>query len=97
MKIIKIALISLILLSVNHLASAQTEEQKKMPPIEMLPKKGESKKIYHLPNKCKYTVFDFKGKLYDKGEAEWIDMGKYKKGNYFIKYNGETVSCEIKI
>ena len=97
MKIIRIVLTFLILLSVNHLASAQTDEQKKMPPIEMLPKNGGSKKIYQLPNKCKYTVFDSKGKLYDKGEAEWIDMGKYKKGNYFIKYNGETVSCEIKI
>ena len=96
MKIIGIVLTSLILLSFCHPASAQTEEQKKMPPIEMLPKKGKSKKIYQLTNKCKYRVFDSKGKLYDKGEAEWIDMGKYKKGNYFIKYNGETVSCEIK-
>ncbi|NNE55048.1 MAG: hypothetical protein HKN32_03435 [Flavobacteriales bacterium] len=83
-------------MSISDLASAQTEEQKKMPPIEMLPKKGESKKIYQLPNKCEYAVFDSKGKLCDKGEAEWIDMGKYKKGIYFIKYNGETISCEIR-
>ena len=96
MKIIGIVLTSLILLSCSHSASAQTEEQNKMPPIELLPKKGNSKKIYQLPNKCEYRVFDSKGKLYDKDEAEWIDMGKYKKGNYFIKYNGKTVSCEIK-
>jgi hypothetical protein len=96
MKIIGIVLTSIILLSFGNTASAQSEEQKKMPPIEMLPENGKSKKIYQLPNKCEYRVFDSKGKLYDKGEAEWIDMGKYKKGNYFIKYNGETVSCEIK-
>ena len=96
MKIIGVVLGTLILLSFSHPASAQTEEQKKMPPIEMLPKKGKSKMIYQLPNKCEYKVFNSKGRLYDKGEGEWIDMGKYKKGAYFIKYDGVTVSCEIK-
>jgi hypothetical protein len=80
MKIIAIVFTTLILLSFSNNASAQTEEQKKMPPIEMLPKNGKSKKIYQLPNKCEYKVFDSKGKLYDKGKSEWIDMAKYKKG-----------------
>ena len=86
---------SLILFSFCHNSFAQTEEQMKMPPMAMLPKIGESKVIYQLPNVCTYQVFDSKGKLYDKGKGEWIDMGKYKKGKYFIRYEGGTDSYEI--
>lgn len=88
-------LTSLILLSFCHNSFAQTEEQQKMPPMEMLPKNGKSKVIYQLPKECAYQVFDSKGKLYDEGKGEWIDMGKYKKGVYFIKYEGGTDTYEI--
>lgn len=96
MKIIGIVLSTFILLLISNPSSAQTAEQKKMPPMEMLAKTGKSKKIYQLPKKYEYKVFNSKGKLYDKGEGEWIDMGKYKTGTYFIKYDDKTVSCEIK-
>ena len=85
-----------ILVAICNPSFGQTEEQKKMPPMEMLPKKGKSKTIYQLPESCSYQVFNSKGKLYDEGEGEWIDMGKYKKDTYFIRYNDETISYEHK-
>ena len=67
-----------------------------MPPMSMLPKNGETKEMYQLPNYCKYEVVDNKGNFVTKGEGEWIDVTKYEKGVYFIRFNNETVQYEVK-
>lgn len=91
----KLFIVAIASLQINFV-QAQTSEQKKMPPMEMLAKTGKSKKIYQLPKKYEYKVFNSKGKTCDQSEGEWSDIGKYKTGTYFIKYDDKTVSCEIK-
>lgn len=72
-------------------ANAQEVDDHKMPPFEMLPKVGEAPKtIYQLEFLTEYQVFDSLGKEVLSGVAEFIDMSPLGKGNYFIKYFGET-------
>ena len=78
----------------NH---AQNEVPKNMPPVKILPKPGDApKKIFELPYKTEYQVFDNYGNFITKGNAQFIDCSKYKKGSYFIRYNGKTERFEVK-
>lgn len=72
-------------------SSAQTEFEKRMPPIKDLPKVGESKEFYQLPEICDYQVFDSLGNSIEKGTGEFIDVTHFKKGNYFIRYLNRKV------
>ncbi len=75
---------------------AQEDSTQKLPPLHMLPKKGKSKRIYELTQKAEYKIYDSDGKLVEDGNAEFIDITAYKKGTYFIQYDGkkESFSCE---
>lgn len=68
---------------------AQDEPSKKLPPCNMLPKTGEVKRIYELPAKSDYKIYDSNGQLVEGGNAEFIDITTYKKGTYFIQYDGK--------
>lgn len=89
----------LIGLTVTMTTNAQEEEMsKKMPPMSMLPKDGEMKRMYELPDSSDYKIYNQKGKLVESGQAEFIDITDYKKGTYFIVYDGkkEMFICEKK-
>ncbi len=68
---------------------------KKIPPIEQLPKVGESKKFFELPEITDYKVYNQLGKEVLKGRAEFIDVTDLAEGAYFIKYSGKTVSYVV--
>lgn len=79
------------------LAFGQEEKEKqKLPPMEMLPKNGEVKTMYELPEKADYTVFNQSGGKVFSGNGEFIDFTDLKNGVYFIKYNGVTEKYEKK-
>lgn len=83
-----------VILSLNSFG--QTEPSKKLPPIKMLPKKGEVKHIYELPAPSAYKIYDIKGNLIAEGNAEFIDYTEYKKGIYFIAYADKKEKFERK-
>lgn len=74
----------------------EEKEQQKLPPLEMLPKNGEVKIIYELPEKVDYEVFNQNGELVTSGNGEFIDVTDFKSGNYFIKFNDQTRLYEKK-
>lgn len=62
----------------------------------MLPKVGENpKKIYELEDSTSYSVFDSNGVIVSSGNGEFIDCTKFKKGVYFIRFEGKTEKFEI--
>lgn len=65
----------------------QEDPNKKMPPLDMLPKDGEVKHIYQLPNKVIYKIYNIKGALVDSGNAQFIDYTNYEVGTYFVRYS----------
>ena len=82
-------LATIILSSIISLSGySQSEPNKKLPPMKMLPKAGEVKQIYELTEKAEYNIFDSKGKLITTGNAQFIDYSEYKKGTYFIQIVG---------
>ncbi len=88
----KIILICLLVSSSTFLY-AQNEPSKKLPPMKMLPKEGEVKKIYELYDEVDYTIFDRSGATYQTGKAEFIDFTDFPDGVYYIRYkdkNGEA-------
>ncbi len=95
-KTIRIASIFLLctVISVAGYSQEKKELSKKLPPIKMLPKIGEKKEIYELPQKFEYKIFDTMGRLVAEGDAEFIDITNYKTGTYFIHYNKKTVKIE---
>lgn len=62
----------------------QNKVSNNIPPLEMLPKDGETKFIYELSTKSKYKIFDSNGKLLSEGNHQFIDFSAYKEGAYFI-------------
>ena len=92
MKSFKIILALLFLSAATY---GQEEPSKKMPPISMLPKKGEGvKQIYELPHPTEYKVFNQAGEMMAEGNGEFIDCTKYPTGTYFIRYDEKTVTFE---
>ena len=77
-------------------AFGQAEPSKKLPPMKMLPKDGEVKTMYELPEKMDYKIFDVKGKLVTSGNALFIDYTDYEKGIYFIIYGDKKEMFEVK-
>jgi hypothetical protein len=77
-------------------AFGQSELSKKLPPMKMLPKNGEVKTIYELPEKMDYKIYDAKGELVSSGNAEFVDYTDYKKGVYFIVYEDKKEMFEVK-
>ena len=65
--------------------------------MKMLPKYGEVKQIYELPEKTDYKIFDSKGKLVSSGNAEFIDCTDYKKGIYFVNFEDRKEKFEVKV
>ena len=63
-------LILLIGLGINSFG--QEEPSKKMPPMSMLPKNGEMKRMYELPDSTDYKIFNQKGDLIESGHAEFV-------------------------
>ena len=84
----KKVLISISLLLVSKLGFSQNEQSKNIPSIKILPKNGEVKQIYELPAKTEYKIYNAAGKLVTEGNDQFIDYTKYKKGTYFILFNG---------
>lgn len=91
-------LVATIILSsiISVSAFGQTEPSKKLPPLKMLPKDGEVKSIYELPEKTDYKIFDAKGKMVSSGNAEFIDYTDYKKGIYFVNFGDRKETFEVK-
>lgn len=85
----KIISVLFLMLACVFTTPAQTDSTQKLPPFHMLPKEGKSKSIYELPGKTDYKIFNSKGKLVEEGNAEFIDITTYKKGTYFIHYDGK--------
>ena len=97
MKNIAITIIALLLMGALSLPAYSQEKEtlsKSLPSLKMLPKSGEKKKIYELPKKQVYKIYDNMGELKSEGNAQFIDITNYKKGNYFIQYNGRTLKIE---
>ena len=88
----KIYIILISLLFVGTKLFAQ-EVSQKLPPLHMLPKDGESKFIYEFDHEGIYQVYNAKGDLLLDSIGEFIDMTQLEKGMYFIKFEGETFSC----
>ena len=87
----KLFTLCLLLLGFSCLGHTQQEIPKAMPPLKMLPKKGEApKKIFELPSSTNYSVYDSTGKFISKGNGQFIDCSKLKKGAYFIQFNGTS-------
>lgn len=80
-----------LILNVNINVSAQSEFDKKIPPMKDLPKIGESKTFYQLPESYEYQVYDSLGKFIKEGIGEFIDVTDFVKGNYFIVYANQKV------
>lgn len=90
-KPIKLFTLCALLLGFSCLGHTQQEIPKAMPPLKMLPKKGEApKKIFELPSSTNYSVYDSTGKFISKGNGQFIDCSKLKKGAYFIQFNGTS-------
>lgn len=79
-----------LLVSSSTFMYAQNEPSKKLPPMKMLPKEGEVKKIYELYDEVDYTIFDRSGATYQTGRAEFIDYTDFPVGTYFIRYSDEN-------
>ncbi|MBD3638648.1 MAG: hypothetical protein HUJ25_14950 [Crocinitomicaceae bacterium] len=90
----KISSLFFSLFIVSATSFGQNEPSKELPPVEMLPKKGEVKKIYELPVETEYKVYDSNGKLLTAGFGQFIDYTDYEKGTYFIRYNNKSVQLE---
>lgn len=61
----------------------------------MLPKdSGEVKEIYDLPYESIYEIYSVKGELVQDSIGEFIDMTRFNKGVYFIKFEGKTFKYE---
>ena len=92
---------ALILLGLGVSLSGYSQEKKEMskelPPIHMLPKVGEGKKVIHeLPKVTDFKVYDINGMLKAEGSGKWVDVTEYPVGDYFIKYEGKTIKIERK-
>jgi hypothetical protein len=84
-------IVLIVVLFISYSSSCQVEMSKELPPMSMLPKKGEVKTIYELPSSIEHKVYNKKGKLILEGKGKWIDFTKYKKGTYYIKYDDQNV------
>ncbi len=92
----KTYLLIILFFGFTSLGFAQKGPSKKLPPMKMLPKAGEVKQIFELPEQSEYSVFDRFGNLVSEGEGQFIDCTKFEKGTYFIRYNGKTEKFEKK-
>jgi hypothetical protein len=79
-----------LLVSSSTFLYAQNEPSKKLPPMKMLPKEGEVKKIFELYDEVDYAIFDKSGATYQTGKAEFIDYTDFPEGAYFIRYTDEN-------
>jgi hypothetical protein len=81
--------------SFSGFSQEKKEPNKNMPPIHMLPKVGEGKKVIHeLPKETDYKVYDVHGQIIEENSGKWIDITAYPVGDYFIKYEGTTTKLE---
>lgn len=76
------------------LGYSQEEPSKKLPAMKMLPKEGEVKQIFELSDLSEYELFDGFGNFISRGEGQFIDYTNFKKGTYFVRYNGKTEKFE---
>jgi hypothetical protein len=91
----KLIALSFFAFSLSFSSFGQSEElSKELPPIKMLPKKGEVKQIYELPSKTDYKVYNSDGKFLTEGNAQFIDYTTYQEGTYFVHFNGKSESFE---
>lgn len=86
----KILILNLALFGLTSSVFSQDKKEHKLPPMKDLPKAGEVKEFYELPEICDYQVFDSLGNFISKGHGEFVDVTTFKKGNYFIKYLDKT-------
>lgn len=98
---LKVSLITATILFSCLSATAQTSEKtekvdKSMPPISMLPKKGEHKQIIQLNHTGAFEYFDNKGNFLGKGEGEWLDVTEVESPTIFVKQNGKTERYTVK-
>ena len=84
------------LFSLSIMSYAQSDIPANMPPMKMLPKVGDApKKIYELPSKLTYSLFDVNGKLVLEATGQFIDCSELDKGVYFIRYEDEVAQIEV--
>ena len=95
MTILKSTLVIVLFASLTSTSLAQAAKKSPLPPIKELPKVGEVKSFYELPEVVDYKVYDSTGKLYAKGNAQFVDVTNYPKGTYFFAYNGQKVAHKI--
>lgn len=62
-----------------------------LPPIKELPEKGEVKVFFDLEGVYDYEVFEVTGKKITSGNAQHVDVTKFKKGTYFFSFDGRKV------
>lgn len=91
----KVLLITFLTIGLSAFAFGQDQPSKKMPPLSMLKgKPGEKKTIFELPHNTDYKIFNQKGKLIASGNAEFIDLTKFKKGTYFITFDEKRIAIQ---
>ena len=88
----KFIVLTVAALSFGIAGFSQNQANKKLPSTEMLPKEGEVKHIYELPAATNYKIYDQKGELVKEGKGQFIDYTDYKKGTYFILFDGKKHS-----
>ena len=86
----KLITMTLLVLLLGLSAFGQNEPSKSSPPIKILPEENKVKRIYELPAKTDYEIFNSKGQLIDTGNARFFDYTDYKAGLFFIRFDGKT-------
>ena len=87
----KTSFLAVFILASSTIYSQDKPKEQKLPPINELPKKGENKTFYEFENVYEFELFDSKGKLIQKGNAQFVDTSKIPNGTYFFLYNGKKV------
>ncbi|MFT6243403.1 MAG: hypothetical protein ACJA0U_001503 [Salibacteraceae bacterium] len=84
----------LITIVFSVLSFGQKDTSQKIPPLVMLPAKGEVKTFFELSSKSNYKIYDQNGSFIDSGYAQFIDYTDYKAGKYFVRYDGNIGKFE---
>lgn len=90
----KIILLTIVAFSIGISAFSQNEPSKNLPPMRLLPKVGQVKSIYELPNSTEYKVYNQKGELISEGKGQFIDYTEYTIGTYFVRFEGKSETFE---
>lgn len=88
----KLVLLLSLFSTISISSYSQAELTKNVPPISMLPKDGEVKQIYELPVSTDYRIYNSTGQLVLESTGQFIEYTKFKKGVYFVRFEGKSES-----